>query len=368
METKRLQVELGDRSYPIVIGAGVLDRVAYHLRECGVDPWKKLFIITDENVAPLYLERVERALVEQGYATVLEIVPAGEQAKSFAVYERVITAAIEAGLDRKSVVLALGGGVVGDLAGFVAATYMRGIPFVQIPTTLLAHDSSVGGKVAINHPLGKNLIGAFHQPLLVLYDTNTLLSLPKREVAAGFAEVIKHGLISDEAFVAWLEEHAEALRQLEADSTAEAIRRGCAIKAHVVSADETEQGLRAILNLGHTFGHAFEALCAYSKLNHGEAIAIGMGLAAELAVSLGLAAPDVSVRTKTLLNRFGLPTSWPEGLEPDDVLEVMKRDKKGVAGKLVLVLPRAIGRVEIVKNVDESLVLQVMRASQRGES
>ncbi|NGQ94567.1 3-dehydroquinate synthase [Brevibacillus sp. SYP-B805] len=367
MEAMRLQVDLGERSYPIVIGEGVLDRIGEYLQEAGIDTAKQLFVITDENIAPLYLERIERVLGAAGYRTAAEIVPAGEKAKSMTVYEKVITAAIEAGLDRTSVILALGGGVVGDLAGFVAATYMRGIPFVQIPTTLLAHDSSVGGKVAINHPLGKNLIGAFHQPLAVLYDTGTLRTLPKREVAAGFAEVIKHALISDESFVSWLEKQADALLRLEAEPTAEAILRGCAVKAKVVSADETEQGLRAILNLGHTFGHAFEALCAYTQLNHGEAIAIGMGLAAETAVRLGLCDTAVPLRTKQLLTRFGLPTAWPAGLAPEDVLEAMRRDKKGRSGKLVLVLPREIGRVEIVKQVDERLVLEVMRASQGGD-
>lgn len=367
MKSKRLQVELAERSYSIIAGEGLLEQTGSYLKELGIKAAQRLFIITDEHVAPLYLEQVRETLGRAGYHVSHATVPAGERAKRLAVYERVMTAAIEAGLDRKSVILALGGGVVGDLAGFVAATYMRGIPFIQLPTTLLAHDSSVGGKVAINHPLGKNLIGAFHQPLLVLYDIGTLRSLPKREMAAGFAEVIKHGLISDESFVSWLEAHVESLKRLEPEATAEAIMRGCAVKAKVVSADETEQGLRAILNLGHTFGHAFEALSAYSEINHGEAISIGMGLAADVAVRLGMAEPSVPARTRSLLQAFDLPVAWPAKLSPDDVLEAMKRDKKGVAGKLVLVLPRTIGAVEIVKEVDESLALEVMRASQRGE-
>jgi len=364
---KQLQVELGERAYPIVIGEGLLAQTGVWLRQLGVSAGQKLMVVTDEHVAPLYLEPLRQVLSSEGYDCVHTIIPAGEQAKSLAVYEQIMTEAIEAGLDRKSVMLALGGGVVGDVAGFAAATYMRGIPFVQLPTTLLAHDSSVGGKVAINHPLGKNLIGAFHQPLAVLYDTITLRSLPPREVAAGFAEVIKHGLIADASFVDWLEQQAEPLNALASEPLAEAIGRGCAIKAEVVAADEREQGQRAILNLGHTFGHAFEALCAYSRLNHGEAIAIGMCLAAATSVKLGLADSSVYRRTKSLLQRYGLPTTWPEGLNPHDVLTVMKRDKKGEKGQLVLVLPTRIGHVEIVRNVDASVVLHIMQEASEGE-
>lgn len=360
---KTLQVELAERSYPIYIGKELLGRVPAFLDELHVTKSQKLFVITDENVAPLYLEPILQALREAGYSVDSSVVEAGEKAKSFPVFERVMGEVIEAGLDRKSVILALGGGVVGDLSGFVAASFMRGIPFIQLPTTLLAHDSSVGGKVAINHKLGKNLIGAFHQPLAVIYDTDTLTSLPKREVAAGFAEVIKHGLISAESFVAWLEENAESLNLLEPERLAAAIERGCAIKAQIVSEDETEQDKRALLNLGHTFGHAFEALAAYSQVNHGEAIAIGMGLAADLAENMGLCESGVSSRTRDLLARYHLPTAWPTGFEPEAVLEAMRRDKKGVAGRFNLILPRTIGKVEIVKNVDEDLILQAMKSA-----
>jgi len=365
--SRQLRVELGERSYSIVAGEGLLAAAGSYLKEIGIKSSQRLFVITDEYVAPLYLQLVREALTLEGYQVDATIVPAGERAKSMSVYEQVMTKVIEAGLDRKSVIIALGGGVVGDLAGFVAATFMRGIPFIQMPTTLLAHDSSVGGKVAINHALGKNLIGAFHQPLLVLYDIGTLRTLPKREIAAGYAEVVKHALISDEAFVAWLEQNVEQLQKLEADVTAEAIMRGCAVKAKVVSVDETEQGLRAILNLGHTFGHAFEALADYSAINHGEAISIGMGLAADVSVRLGIASSEVPERTRALLRAFDLPVDWPAALAPEEVLEVMKRDKKGLAGKLVLVLPRKIGEVEVVKEVEESLVLEVMSAAKRGE-
>ncbi len=361
----RLHVELGERSYPILIGEALLTQLPALLAERGVQAPRKLFVITDEHVAPLYLEQVRQSLLSAGFDVAYSVVEAGEQAKSFAVYERVMGEVIAAGLDRKSLILALGGGVVGDLAGFVAATFMRGIPFVQLPTTLLAHDSSVGGKVAINHPLGKNLIGAFHQPLVVIYDTAALHTLPPREIAAGFAEVVKHGLIADAEFVSWLEQNAEALNRLQPDLLAHAIEKGCAVKAQVVSADETEQGSRALLNLGHTFGHAFEALCKYSQLNHGEAIAIGMGIAADLAERMGIAEKGVGERTKALLASFHLPTKWPEPLEPEAVLEAMRRDKKTIADKFNLILPRAIGLVEIVKDVDEQLILQQMREARK---
>ncbi|MED1914372.1 3-dehydroquinate synthase [Brevibacillus sp. NPDC058079] len=366
MSVEKLTVELGERSYEIVIGDGLLHDAAALLVEAGIASTSKLMIVTDENVAVHYLEPLLDVLRQHGYQAHSAVIAAGEQSKSLAVYERLMTEAIDAGLDRKSAVLALGGGVVGDLAGFVAATYMRGVDFVQMPTTLLAHDSSVGGKVAINHPLGKNLIGAFHQPKVVIYDTKALHSLPKREVAAGFAEVVKHGLIADAAFVDWLEDNADKLWQLDSELLGKAIEKGCAVKAAIVSQDETEQGQRALLNLGHTFGHAFEALSAYSTLNHGEAISIGMCLAAKVAERIGFAETDVYNRTKRMLELFHLPTAWPGNLSPEAVLEAMKRDKKTVGGKLALVLPRAIGQVEIVKNIEEELILGIMREEVEG--
>src|SRR5699024_3319953 len=226
---------------------------------------------------------------------------------------------------------------------FCAASYMRGVPFVQIPTTLLAHDSSVGGKVAVNHPLGKNIIGAFHQPSLVLYDTETLTTLPEREIRAGFAEVVKHGLIWSESFTSWLSEHAEALLALESPFIEEAIQQGCAIKAEVVSDDEREQGLRAILNLGHTFGHALEAITSYGGLIHGEAISIGMVAAAHLAERIGLTETEDRIveRTIALLKQYQLPVRLPDEFTTDDILAAMRHDKKGKDGKFVFVLPRS---------------------------
>ncbi|MDH4616020.1 3-dehydroquinate synthase [Brevibacillus sp. AY1] len=361
MEEQTLTVELGERSYPIIIGKALLQQAPELLKDAGVLSKSKLMVITDQHVAPQYLEPLLNVLTSAGYPVESSVIEPGEQSKSLAVYEKIMTEAIRAGLDRKSAILALGGGVVGDLAGFVAATYMRGIDFVQMPTTLLAHDSSVGGKVAINHSLGKNLIGAFHQPKAVIYDTSTLRTLPKREVAAGFAEVVKHGLIADESFVNWLERESEALWSLEPEVLAKAIYQGCRVKAEIVSADETEQGQRALLNLGHTFGHAFEALSSYSTLNHGEAISIGMCIAAKLAERIGFAQPGTYERTRHVLSLYRLPTAWPAGLTPEAVLEAMKRDKKTVSGKLALVLPRSIGSVEVVKDVDEEVIMRVMR-------
>jgi 3-dehydroquinate synthase len=362
---KQLTVELGERSYPIWIGPGVIEQLPRLLEEAGIDSGRKLFIVTDEHVAPLYLDQTKSQLQDAGYMVYHSVVEAGEKAKSLAVYERVMTEALEAGLDRKSAFLALGGGVVGDLAGFAAATYMRGVAFVQIPTTLLAHDSSVGGKVAVNHPLGKNIIGAFHQPRLVAYDTEFLKTLPPREVAAGFAEVIKHGLIWDETFVTWLEQNAEGLQRFEHDLLQEALLRACSVKVAVVSEDEKERGLRAILNLGHTFGHAFEALCGYETLNHGEAVSIGMVAAAMLAERLGIAS-DISARTRHILEKYRLPVMLPHAMNADKIIEAMRRDKKGEGGKLVFVLPTAIGKVEIRKDVAEEPVREVLCALQEG--
>lgn len=360
---KQLMVELGERSYPILIGKGLIKELPMHLSQRGITPKQKLFIVTDDQVAPHYLDLVQHQLIEAGYSCHAHIVPAGEGAKTLRYLEEVTGKALEAGLDRKSVFIALGGGVVGDLTGFCAAAYMRGVPFVQIPTTLLAHDSSVGGKVAVNHPLGKNIIGAFHQPSLVLYDTATLHTLPKREVYAGFAEVVKHGLIWSEEFTHWLDTHADKLLELESPYIDEAIFQGCSIKAQVVSEDETEQGRRAILNLGHTFGHAMEAISKYGGLVHGEAVSIGMVAAAMLAERIGLLLPEQKVTEQTiaLLKKFQLPVCLPDSFDIHEMLEFMRHDKKGQGGKLVFVLPRKIGEVDIVSDIDDSDVLEILK-------
>ncbi|ANS74854.1 3-dehydroquinate synthase [Paenibacillus yonginensis] len=356
---RTVQVELGDRSYPIYIGEGLLERAGELFALHEISRKSKLLIVTDDHIAPHYLALLEDRLQAEGYQTKAHVVPGGEASKSLQVYEEVMTTAIQAGLDRSSTVVALGGGVVGDLAGFVAATYMRGIDFVQIPTTILAHDSSVGGKVAVNHPLAKNMIGAFHQPKLVLYDLNTLLTLPPREVRSGLAEVVKHGLIWDEAFAGWCDEHAAELLALNLPALGYALERGCSIKAQVVSGDERENGQRAILNLGHTIGHALEAVGGYGTLLHGEAISIGMVGSAMLAVGRGKPA-DILPRTKSLLEKFELPTAIPEGWEDEAILSAMMHDKKFREDQMVFVLPDRIGKVNIVKDMTVAEVKDVL--------
>ncbi|MFD2672901.1 3-dehydroquinate synthase [Marinicrinis sediminis] len=356
---RELWIELGERSYPIIIGDGLLNRLPQALSDRGMGTDGDLFIITDENIAPHYLSGLEAALKEQGYTVNSFVVPGGESSKSLKWYENIMTEAIQLGLDRKSVVIALGGGVVGDLAGFVAATYMRGVRFVQVPTTILAHDSSVGGKVAVNHPLAKNMIGAFHQPELVLYDTATLLTLSDREIRSGLAEVIKHGLIWDEAFLNWCDEHADALLKLDAESLSYALYRGCEVKASVVSQDEKEAGLRAILNLGHTIGHALEAVAGYGELLHGEAISIGMVGSARLAEELGYPATIVE-RTQSILERYGLPVRIPKHLDTDAIMAAMMRDKKFKSGQMNFVVPVEIGKVEIQTGISPTLVRSIV--------
>lgn len=359
LEHKQLTVDLGERSYPIWIGRGLLERLIFFLEKVGIDKDRKLLLISDTQVAPLYAGSIMDQLASGGYTIYQYTVPAGEPSKSLAEYERIITFALEKKLDRQSVVLALGGGVVGDLAGFVASTFMRGIPFIQIPTTILAHDSSVGGKVAINHPLGKNMIGAFHQPLAVIYDTKTLTSLPRREVLSGFAEVLKHGFIWDESFVNWLSDHRDHLLALEDPYLSEALYRGCSIKAQVVAQDEREQSLRAILNFGHTFGHAFEALGEYTRFTHGEAISIGMALASVVSDKY-YGKTEISARVIPLIEAFGLPVDWLElPWTAHQVVEKMFADKKVVAGKLKLILLREVGKAEIVKEVDPEWIKEI---------
>ncbi|MEF2964350.1 3-dehydroquinate synthase [Paenibacillus sp. M1] len=357
---RTLQVDLGERSYPIYIGGGLLSQAGDYFARHGLSAKSPVLIVTDDNVAPLHLKQVEESLRQAGYSTVVKIVPAGEKSKSLDVFEDVMTAAIEGGLDRKSAVVALGGGVVGDLAGFVAASYMRGVPFVQMPTTILAHDSSVGGKVAVNHRLAKNMIGAFYQPEMVLYDVDTLQTLPEREVRAGLAEVVKHGLIWDEAFTSWCREHTAELLALDPEALGYALTKGCEIKAHVVSRDERENGLRAILNLGHTIGHAIEAIAGYGEYLHGEAISIGMAAAALISVNRG-ADRSLYEETTSILRGFGLPTIMPEQLDEDKIIGAMMHDKKFKEQQLVFILPKSIGKVEIVSDVKVEEVRRVIR-------
>lgn len=363
MET--LYVKLGERSYPIYIGPGILEHLPRLLAERGIESAHPLFVVTDEQVDTHYGETVHQRLLETGYRVGKAVVPAGDQSKSLAILEELVTDALEFGLNRHGVVLALGGGMVGDLAGFLAASYMRGIRFVQIPTTLLAHDSSVGGKVAVNHPLAKNVIGAFHQPVAVVYDTSTLQSLPHREYLSGFAEVIKHGLIRDASLLEMLQEKRESLLAIESPYIDQVILSGCQIKAEIVSHDEKEQGLRAILNYGHTIGHAIEALADFGGLSHGESIAIGMVGAAMIGERLGTVKEGVVSETRELLTAYGLPVKLPSYFSEHDILTRMRHDKKNRSDELVMVLPTGWGRVDIFSNISEQVVLGVLRTLQR---
>lgn len=356
---RELTVDLGDRSYPIYFGEGLLQEASAYFIKNGISTKSPLMIITDTNLADSHLKVLEAELASGGFQTVSVVVPSGEKSKSLSMLEHLVTKALEAGLDRKSTIVALGGGVVGDLAGYVAASYMRGIKFVQVPTTILAHDSSVGGKVAVNHPLAKNIIGAFHQPELVLYDLNTLQTLPLREVKAGLSEVIKHGLIWDESFVEWCEENAEHLLALDPEALGYALFKGSSVKAIVVSQDERENGLRAILNLGHTIGHALEAVAGYNELLHGEAISIGMIGSAKLGVRYG-APEEVYTVTKRVFEKTGLPTRLPAHFDVDAIMNAMMHDKKFSEGTMVFVVPTAIGKVEIKSDVPVQWIREIV--------
>ena len=335
---RELTVDLGERSYPIVIGQGLLG--AFDLT-----PWvvgSQVMIVTNDTVAPLYLEKAKACF--PGKAVDVVVLPDGEKYKDWQTLNLIFDALLEKRHTRKTTIAALGGGVVGDMAGFAAATYQRGVPFIQIPTTLLSQvDSSVGGKTGINHPLGKNMVGAFHQPQAVLIDADTLGTLPPREVSAGLAEVIKYGLIRDEPFLEWLEQNMDALLSLDATALGEAIYRSCQCKADVVAQDEKEGGLRAILNLGHTFGHAIETFAGYGNWLHGEAVGTGMMMAADLSVREGNLTPEDRTRAVNLIGRASLPSMAPEGMTSEDFMGLMAVDKKNVDGALRLVLLRALG-------------------------
>ncbi len=361
---KKVRVELGPNSYDITIGYGILQELEDFVRESGFS--KKALIITDTHVGPLYGEQLKACLSRAGLEACLYQIPAGEESKSLAVAEKLFTCAIEAGLDRKSPVIALGGGVTGDLAGFVAATYMRGVPFLQIPTSLLAQvDSSVGGKVAVNHALGKNLIGAFYQPRAVFMEMDFMDSLPKREISTGLGEVVKYGIIYDEEFFRFLEGHKAKILNLEPEVLMHIIARSCEIKAAVVSQDEKEGGLRRILNFGHTMAHAIEEETGYRRYNHGEAVAIGMLGAAYISELLGLIDNARTKRIRALLESMNLPVQ-AEGCTTDHMYRSIFRDKKTLNGKVNWVLMDDIGKVHVDGNVPEEIVRKAMDACIRG--
>ncbi|BCJ85397.1 3-dehydroquinate synthase [Effusibacillus dendaii] len=361
-EQQTVTVDLGERSYQILIGEGLLHETGKLAQQAGISSKSACLVVSDSHVAAAgHLKKVTDSLRNSGYRVAEAVIPAGEESKTLAVAEQVFDQAFDAGLDRKSAIFALGGGVVGDLAGFVAATYMRGIAFVQLPTTVLAHDSSVGGKVAVNHPKGKNVIGAFHQPKQVVYDISALRTLPLREIRSGVAEVIKHGIIWDRSFFEWIETSIDPIIELDSRILANMLARSCAVKAAVVSKDEKEDNLRAILNFGHTLGHAIESLARYGTYTHGEAISIGMVFAAELSCELGKTDRASAERIRNLLQRAGLPTEMPANLDPAALLQSMKQDKKATGGKLTFVLMSEIGRVEIINDIDETVVLNLLR-------
>ena len=357
--TRTLTVDLGDRAYPIFIGSDLIgDSALYRPHIHGT----QVMIVSNETVAPLYLERVEAALSAYRVASV--ILPDGEQYKTLGVLDQVYTALLENRFDRRCTLLALGGGVVGDMTGFAAASYQRGVDFIQVPTTLLSQvDSSVGGKTGVNHPLGKNMIGSFHQPRCVIIDIATLDTLPARELSAGLAEVIKYGLINDPEFFTWLEQNMARLVAREHDALSYAIERSCSDKAAVVATDERESGQRALLNLGHTFGHAIETGMGYGTWLHGEAVGAGMCMAAAMSANMGWLNDEQVRRVDRLVAAAGLPVKPPDQLSPEHFLELMAVDKKVMNGQLRLVLLQDIGKSVISADFDPKALRKTLNAA-----
>ncbi|MFT5395036.1 MAG: 3-dehydroquinate synthase [Gammaproteobacteria bacterium] len=353
---KTIEVDLGDRKYPIYIGESILSDqklIDKHITS------SQVLIVTNENVAPLYLNHLEESLSKVNHDVL--ILPDGESTKSLDSLNQIITCLMEKKYSRTCILIALGGGVIGDLTGFAAACYQRGVKFIQIPTTLLAQvDSSVGGKTAVNHPLGKNMIGAFYQPCAVLVDTNVLSTLPEREFSAGLAEVIKYGLIRDKPFYEWLEENIELVIKRDNKALTYIIERSCTNKAEVVAEDERESGVRATLNLGHTFGHAIETALSYKGWLHGEAVGCGLLMAADLSMRLGLLEQEQVERIKALLDRAKLPTKIPEGINLKQMLENMKVDKKSRDGVLYLILLNDIGEAVITPEYTDQALTETI--------
>jgi 3-dehydroquinate synthase len=355
---QRLAIDLDERSYEILIGLDLRKRVGEFLK--AVFRPSRVVIITHPSINSTYGEEVIANCLDQGWTTDIIEVPEGEVSKSLGQVEKLYDRLLELNCDRKSVLIALGGGVIGDLVGFVAATYQRGINFIQVPTTLLSQvDSSVGGKTGVNHPKGKNMIGAFYQPRLVVTDLQTLKTLPIKEYRAGLAEIVKYGVISDASFFEFLEKNYKDILNLNHDCLSYIIENSCAIKAKVVEKDERETHHRMILNFGHTLGHAIESLTGYSRFVHGEAVAIGMVRAAELSHSMGKCSKEVPRRLETLLKNLGLPVEMPE-LDPTAVIESLYHDKKTMDNKIKFILVKEIGSIEIVEQVPESEILKII--------
>ncbi|MGI9273663.1 MAG: 3-dehydroquinate synthase [Endozoicomonas sp.] len=354
-----LNVDLGERSYPVLIGSGLLSQK--HLLTAGIRG-KQVAVVTNQTIAPLYLDSLCSQLGD--FDVVQIVLPDGEEFKTLGTVELIFDELLKARHNRTTTLIALGGGVVGDMAGFAAACYQRGVDFIQVPTTLLSQvDSSVGGKTGVNHPLGKNMIGSFHQPKRVLIDIDSLSTLPDRELSAGLAEIIKYGLICDPEFYQWLQGNIEKLMARDAEALTFAIHRSCSDKADVVARDEREGGIRAILNLGHTFGHAIETHMGYGQWLHGEAVAAGMMMAADLSARLGgIKADDVGA-LKALLERALLPTAPPQGMQPQDFLELMAVDKKVLNSRLRLVLLQSIGQAVVTDEFDPDALARTLAVS-----
>ncbi len=352
---KILNVTLSDRSYPISIGCDLLSQFEHFKLKAG----QKVFITTNETVAPLYLEKLVSMLNTNGIITDTLVVPDGEKYKTMETWNAILSALLKNNHTRSTILIALGGGVIGDIAGFAASAYQRGIKFIQVPTTLLSQvDSSVGGKTAINHPLGKNMIGAFYQPQSVVIDLNCLNTLPERELSAGLAEVIKYGVILDALFFEWLELHMQDLLKRDPSAMSYCIHRCCELKAQVVAADETEQDMRAILNLGHTYGHAIETELGYGNWLHGEAVSVGMLMAAHTANLLGKFSVTDIERIKALLIHAKLPVTRPKEMPANTYIAHMLRDKKVLSGQLRLVIPTELGKVDVVDGISQDIVLE----------
>jgi 3-dehydroquinate synthase len=357
---QKLTVELGDqRDYPIYIGSGLLDDASYLMPHI---QGRQVCIVTNTTIAPLYLDRV-KALLTNDYQIDVVILPDGEQYKQLDTINQIYDCLLEGRHNRTTTLIALGGGVVGDMTGFAAATYQRGVNFIQIPTTLLAQvDSSVGGKTGVNHPLGKNMIGAFHQPEVVIIDIDVLQTLPSRELSAGIAEIIKYGLINDAKFYSWLESNIASLMSLDAAITSAAILKSCQSKACVVSADEKESGLRATLNFGHTFAHAIEAAQGYGQWLHGEAVATGMLVALDLSARMGWVNKKEVARLRYLLETANLPVTVPENMTERQFLDIMAVDKKVLNGKLRLVLLKSVGCAIVTEDAPQEKISQSILA------
>ena len=360
LDSQYVTVDLKERTYDIVIGSKILNKLGLRLREFRPS---RVAIISNKTVFPIYKDAILRSLNDFNISPEVILIPDGEEYKDFSSINHIFGELLNKRFDRNSLLIAFGGGVVGDITGFAASTYMRGIRYVQVPTTLLSQvDSSVGGKTGVNHPLGKNMIGTFYQPSLVMIDIDTIRTLPKGEFSAGMAEIIKYGVIADRALFSYLENNRENILSL-GDGLIKIIKRSCEIKAGIVSKDEKETGLRAILNFGHTIGHAVETATGYKRFLHGEAVAIGMCLAADLAVRMNIFKNKDSERIKKLVELYKLPTAIPDNISPSDIINAMEIDKKIQRGKIRFVLPESIGKVRIQDSVGRELIKEVLQGS-----